>query len=138
TDAANSAPPTATVMEDAMGAAVTISAGASQYKLSFSKSGDMAGHLTATLMDGTSCDQDLGSMGGPPTRSGGSRGGGGGGGNGGAGAYGGRDGVGASGGGGKSACGCRTVGEGELSAAWAAIALAAAALGRRKRSWMTT
>jgi MYXO-CTERM domain-containing protein len=134
TDAANTSPPDATVTEDAASATVTISHGGSEYKLSFDKSGDLAGHLTASLADGTACDQDLGAMGTTPTGSGGSGGPGGGGQSGGTG---GADGGQGGGGDGESGgCGCSVPGDdGDTSPAWPAALLGAAAfaLGRPRR-----
>jgi MYXO-CTERM domain-containing protein len=138
TDAGGAAPPDAELTEDAAGATITLTTGGSKYKLSFAKTGDLAGHLTATLADGTSCDQDLGAMGAGPSGSGGA-GGAGGGGNGGAGGTGtdGTTGGGGSGGSGqKGGCGCRT-GAGEAPAGvgfgLAVTALAAGLVRRRRR-----
>lgn len=132
-----SSPPVASVTEDAESAQVAITHNGSEYKLSFAKSGDLGGHLTATLANGTDCDQNLGDMGEIPTGGGGSGGNTGAGGNaGGSGGAGGGQG-GAGGGGQPGDCGCSIPGQADgpgLTWLWALVGLAGLRHRRSRRA----
>lgn len=139
TEASDTAPPTATMTQDATTATANIAYKGATFTLTFDKSGPMGGHITAKEADGTLCDENLGAMGstpdggapgdgGPAVGDGGSSGGGSS--SGGAGGDGGASGGSGHGGG----CGCTAVGDGptDLGAA-TVLGLVALAFSRRSR-----
>jgi MYXO-CTERM domain-containing protein len=135
----SAATPTSSVSEDAASATVTIDLAGTTTTLSFAKTGDPGGHIKVAEGSNVLCDQDLGANPIPPT--GGAGGASGAGGTPGSGGSGANAGNGASSNGGSKAtaseddsgCGCRLGAQPRGPDPFAALALLALALRRRRR-----
>ena len=118
--------PTSTVTEDATSATVSVTSPQGKYKLTFAKTGTLAGHVTSMDSSGNvTCDEDLGAQAQSPD------GGIGNGDGGGVDDGGGDDGGGGGGGGG--GCGCSTPAERTGNAAAVFAGVAFVVISRRRR-----